>query len=81
MLDRGFIFPSQLHVVSPVLLVLKADCTLRLCVDYKGLNSVTEKDCYPMPLMLDIANMIAGAQVFSKLDLKDAFNQITVLPS
>ena len=78
MLQKGLIVPSKSPVVSPVLLVPKSDGTLRPCVDFKRLNQVTEPDHYPMPLMPDIVNMIAGSSVFSKLDLKDAFNQILV---
>ena len=78
MLSRGLIVPSTSLVVSPVLLVPKADGTLRPCVDFKRLNAVTEPDHYPMPLMPDIVQMITGSVIFSKLDLKDAFNQIPV---
>ena len=78
MLSRGLIVPSTSSVVSPVLLVPKADGTLRPCVDFKRLNAVTEPDHYPMPLMPDIVQMITGSVIFSKLDLKDAFNQIPV---
>ena len=56
----------------------KADGTLRPCVDFKKLNAVTEPNHYPMPLMPDIVQIISGATIFSKLDLKDAFNQILV---
>ena len=78
MLKRGLIVPSNSPVVSPVLLVPKADGTLRPCVDFKKLNAVTEPDHYPMHLMPDIVQMISGSTIFSKLDLTDAFNQIPV---
>ena len=78
MLSRGLIVPSTSLVVSPVLLVPKANGTLRPCVDFKRLNAVTESDHYPMPLMPDIVQMITESVIFSKLDLKDAFNQIPV---
>lgn len=80
MLAQGLIVLSRSHVVSPVLLVPKADSSLCPCVDYKRLNSVTEKDHYTMPLIPEIVNMIAGSKILSNLDLKDAFNQIPVLP-
>jgi hypothetical protein len=77
-LALGHIEPSKSPVVSPVLLVPKASGDLRVCVDYRKLNSVTEDDSYPLPLLPDIAAMVSHAKVFSKLDLLDAFNQIPV---
>ena len=78
MLKRGLIVPSNSRVVSPVLLVPKADGTLQPCVDFKKLNAVTEPNHYPMPLMPDIVQMISGSTIFSKLDLTDALNKILV---
>ena len=78
MLARGLIVPSKSSVVSPVLLVPKSDGTQRPCVAFKRLSAITEPDHYPMPLMPDIIKMISGAKIFSKLDLKDAFNQVPV---
>ena len=78
MLAQGLIVPSKSSVVSPVLLVPKSDGKLQPCVDFKRLKAVTKLDHYPMPLMPDIIKMISGAKIFSKLDLKDAFNQVPV---
>ena len=78
MLKRGLIVPSKSPVVSPVLLVPKADGSVCPCVDFKKLNSITETNHHPMLLMPKIVQMISGATIFSKLDLKDAFNQILV---
>lgn len=80
MLRQGLIVPLRSRVVSTVLVVPKANIFLRPCVDFKKLNAVTEKYYYPMLLIPEIINMITGAKVFSKFDLKDAFNQIPVLP-
>ena len=53
-LNIGFIRPpSSLHS-APVLFVKKKDGSLRLCVDFQALNKVTKKDCYPLPLILDL---------------------------
>ena len=76
MLKRGLIVPSKSPVVSPVLLVPKADGSLCPCVDFKRLNSIKEPNHYTMPLMLKVMQMISVATIFSKLDLKEAFNHI-----
>jgi reverse transcriptase-like protein len=79
-LDKGFIRPSKSPAASPVLFVPKKDGTLRLCVDYRGLNSVTVKNRYPLPLAGEIMDRVNGAQWFSKIDLKDAYHRIRIQP-
>lgn len=82
MLHRGFIRPSSSAAASPVLFVKKANGSLRLCVDYHGLNNITKRNSYPqLPLVNDLLNVIRGATIFSKLDLKSAFNLLRVAPS
>lgn len=76
-----YIVPSKSSIVSPVILVPKGNKDLRVCVDYRKLNSITKTDHYPLPLLQDIVSMITGCSVFSKIDLKDAFNQIPVVPA
>src|SRR5436190_20290392 len=49
-----------------------------MCVDYRGLNAITIKNRYPPPLITKIMDQVAGAQYFSKLDLKDAYHQICI---
>lgn len=78
MLARGLIVPFKTLVVSPVLLVPKSDGTLQPCVYFKRLNAVTKPENYSIPLMPIIIKIISGTKIFSKLDLKDAFNQVPV---
>ena len=49
MLDKGFIQPSKSPVGAPVLFTKKKDRGLHLCVDYQGLNKITQKNRYPIP--------------------------------
>jgi len=49
-LRKGFIGPNCLPVWSPVLFVMRLDGYLRLCMDYEGLNAISEKARYPLPL-------------------------------
>ncbi|KAE8236265.1 hypothetical protein A4X06_0g9606, partial [Tilletia controversa] len=50
-LSKGFIQPSTSPAGAPILFVKKKDGSLRLCVDYRGLNRVTIKNRYPIPLL------------------------------
>lgn len=74
----GRIRPSQSSAGAPILFVPKADGTLRLCVDYRGLNRITIKNRYPLPLISEILDRIQGAQWFTKLDIKDAYYRIRI---
>ncbi|XP_073136989.1 uncharacterized protein [Henckelia pumila] len=49
LLDKGFIRPNFSPWAAPVLFVKKKDGSLRLCIDYRGLNGVTVKNKYPLP--------------------------------
>ena len=69
---EGIIHRSHSDWASPLHMVQKADASWRPCGDYRCLNLLTESDCYPLPNMADITNSLAGATVFSKLDLKKA---------
>jgi hypothetical protein len=78
LLDKGFIHPSSSPWGCPVLFVSKKDKGLRLCVDYRSLNAVTIKNKYPL-LCIDILfDQLAGAQVFSKIDLCSGYHQIKI---
>src|SRR5258708_31720120 len=70
----GFIHPSKSPWGSPVLFVKKKDGSLCLCVDFHALNRVTEKDCYPLPLISDLLTSPAPASIYSKIDLKHAYH-------
>ena len=58
--------------------MLKKDGSLRLYINYRGLNKVTVKNRYPLPLMGEILDRVNGASVFSKINLKDAYYRIRI---
>ena len=58
----------------------KNDETLRLCVDYHPLNEVTIKNKYPLPRIDLLFDQLAGAKVFSKIDLRSGYHQIKIKP-
>jgi hypothetical protein len=81
LLDKGFIRPSASPWGCPALFVKKKDNSLRLCVDYRPLNAVTVKNKYPLPRIDILFDQLAGAKVFSKIDLRFDYHQIKIRPS
>jgi hypothetical protein len=81
LLDKGFIHPSASPWGCPALFVKKKNNSLRLCVDYRPLNAVTIKNKYPLPRIDILFDQLAGAKVFSKIDLRSGYHQIKIRPS
>jgi hypothetical protein len=77
---RGVIEQSDSPWSSPVVLVKKKNGELRFCVDYRKLNNVTKKDCFPLPRRDDTLDTLAGAKWFSTFDLKSGYWQVDVHP-
>ncbi|GBG79852.1 hypothetical protein CBR_g30117 [Chara braunii] len=78
LLRLGFIKPSNSPWGAPVLFARKADGTLRLCIDYRGLNCYTVKNSYPMPRSDELFDRLAGNRFFTKIDLRSGYHQIRV---
>ncbi|KAE8228970.1 hypothetical protein CF326_g6075 [Tilletia indica] len=78
MLANGFIQPSKSPAASPFLFAAKKGGELRPCVDYRKLNAITVKNRYPIPLTQQLVDRVRGCTVFSKIDLKNAYNLLRV---
>jgi hypothetical protein len=78
LLDKGYIRPSTSPWGCSALFVEKKDKELRLCMDYRPLNAVTIKNKYPLPHIDILFDQLAGAQVFSKIDLRSGYHQIKI---
>ena len=76
----GIISLSRSPWASPMVVVRKKDNTLRLCVDYRRLNSITEGDSFPLPSIEELLLKVRNAKFFSTLDLKSGYHQISVAP-
>jgi hypothetical protein len=75
---RGFIRSSKSPAGAPILFVRKKDGTLRLCHDFRGLNAVTIKNRYPLPLISECLDWLGHSMVFSRLDLRGAYNLLRI---
>jgi len=78
LLSSGIIRPSKSPYASPVVLVRKKTGKLRLCIDYRMLNSKTVKDSYALPRIEEIFDSLNGAKYFSTIDMKSGYHQIEV---
>lgn len=78
LLAKGYIEPSKSPWGAPVLFVGKKDGTLRMAIDYRGLNAVTVKNRYPVPRVDELLDRLSKATVFSSLDLQSAYHQVGI---
>ena len=78
LLEKGLIRPSHSPWGAPVLFVKKKDGSLRMCIDYRGLNKATIKNKYPLPHIHDLFDQLAGSKVFSKIDLRSGYHQLKI---
>lgn len=78
LVELGICQPSKSPWANPLQIVKKKDGTMRICGDYRRLNSVTLPDRYPIPRIQDFTYKLHGMRVFSKLDLKSAYYWIPV---
>lgn len=77
-LDNGFIRRSSSPAGAPILFVKKKDGSLRLCVDYRGINKITVKNRYPLPLINELMDRLSTAKTFTKLDIRNAYHRIRI---
>jgi hypothetical protein len=80
MLAAKVIEPSNSPYNSPLILVKKKDSSMRPCVDFRLLNSITVPFRYPLPIIPEMLQSLKGNKIFSTLDLLSAFWQVPLAP-
>ena len=80
-LANGFIRPSKSPAGAPILFNRKSDRSLRLCMDYRGLNNITIKNRYPLSLIGESLNRLGRAKRFTQLDLTNAYYRMRIRES
>ena len=78
LLEKDFIQQSKSSAAAPVLFAKKPGGGLRFCVDYRGINAITKKDRYPLPLIKETLNALNSAKWLTKLDVSAAFHRIRI---
>ena len=76
--QNGIIEPSSSEWTAPIVLVKKKDGTLRFCVDYRKLNSLSQTDPYPMPRIDELIDRLGQAKYVTTLDLTHGYWQVPV---
>ncbi len=77
-MNSGFIRASTSPARAGFFFVEKKDRGLRPCIDYRGLNNVTVKFCYTLPLVPSALEQLREATIYTKLDLRSAYNLIRI---
>jgi len=77
-LENGFIRHSKFLIGAHVLFVKKENGSLRMCVNYHGLNHLTIMNWYPLPLISRLLNQLSHAKVYTKIDLHGTYNLVHI---
>jgi len=81
LLEAGFIRPVETTKwVSHVVLTLKKNSKLRVCVNYKALNKVTKKNRYPLPFCEEILEEVIGHEMYTFGDGYIGYDQVKIAP-
>jgi len=77
-LNMGFIQPTSSPHGALVLFIKKKDGSLHLCINFHGLNCISKKNHYTLPLISDLLDSLCKAQVYSKIDLCHAYHLVCI---
>ena len=80
LLKQGIIEESTSPWSSPIVLVRKKDGSVRFCIDFRKLNSITTKDAFPIPRIDDIFDHLSQAEYYTTIDFKSGYFQVGLDP-
>ena len=78
LLTTGIITASTSPWASPIVPVPKPNGDVRMCIDYRKLNAVTQPDVYPLPQIDQILDDVSKARYITTLDLTQGYYQFPV---
>ena len=81
MINKGHIQPNSSPCGSSVILVPNKYRTWHMCIDYRELNMISIKNRYPLPRIDELIDCMKGDKLFTKLDLKLGYHQISIEPT
>lgn len=77
-ISKGYLRISKSQIAAPIFFVSKADGGWRPCIDYRDLNTLTKRIHTPLPLISELIDRLSGARIFTKIDLRSAYNQLRI---
>ena len=77
-LEAGIVRRSHSTFASNIVLVRKKHKSLRICTDFRFLNSRTINDAYNLPRVNEIFKALSGYKYFSVLDMKSGYHQVEI---
>lgn len=76
--EKGIIRESKSPWCAPLVIVKKKNGDIRLCLDFRGLNSLTNRPIYPIPEAQELFDTLSGSHFFSTLDLSNGYYNVEI---